>query len=94
MKNILRFLILMSATGWAFAQPSKLSKDLQAKGPGARVDVIVQFTSTLTNRHIAKVTGKGAALKHKLSVIKGAAFTGLPASRLEEIAQDPEVAIP
>ncbi|PYV85559.1 MAG: hypothetical protein DMG05_22480 [Acidobacteria bacterium] len=92
MKNILRFLILMSATGWAFAQPSKLSKDLQAKGPGARVDVIVQFTSTLTNRHIAKVTGKGAALKHKLSVIKGAAFTGLPASRLEEIAQDPEVA--
>src|SRR5207245_8643222 len=39
-----------------------------------------------------KVTGKGAALKEKLSVIRGAAFTSLPAEALAQLAQDPDVA--
>ena len=45
MKSLLRLLILMLTAGLAFAQPLKLSKDLVGKDLGARVDIIVQFTT-------------------------------------------------
>src|SRR6266704_1474455 len=75
----------------AFARP-KLSPELQHAKSGKPVNVIVQFTINPTERHIARVTSKGAALKQKLSVIHGAAFTSLPAEALAQLAQDPDVA--
>jgi serine protease AprX len=87
----LAILVLALVAEVAFAQ-SKLSPELQHAKSGKPVNVIVQFTSDPTERHIAKVTGKGAALKHKLSVIHGAAFTSLPAQALAQLAQDLEVA--
>ena len=82
--------LLLSAVP-AFAHP-KTSPELRHSNSGKGVDVIVQFTVTPTDRHIAKVTGKGAALKRKLSLINAAAFKHLPASAVARLAQDPEVA--
>src|SRR2546427_206780 len=74
----LAVLVLAFVAEVAFAQ-TKLSPELQHAKSGKPVNVIVQFTSDPTERRIAKVTGKGAALKHKLSVIHGPAFTCLSA---------------
>jgi len=84
-------LVLVLFAELAFARP-KLSPELQHAKSGKPVNVIVQFTIDPTERHIARVTSKGAALKQKLSVIHGAAFTSLPAEALAQLAQDPNVA--
>src|SRR5216683_993903 len=84
-------LLLALVAEVAFAQ-HKLSPELQHAKSGKPVNVIVQFTVDPTERHISKVTSKGAALKQKLSVIHGAAFTSLPAEALAQLAQDPDVA--
>src|SRR5437016_8669331 len=90
-KAVITLCLFLLAVAQAFADP-KLSLELRHAKSGTRVDVIVQFTSDPTERHIGKVTGKGAALKQKLSVVNGAAFTSLPAESLARLAQDPEVA--
>src|SRR6266699_785210 len=84
-------LVLVLFAELAFARP-KLSAELQHAKSGKPVNVLVQFTINPTERHIARVTSKGAALKKKLSVIHGAAFTSLPAEALAQLAQDPDVA--
>jgi serine protease AprX len=71
---------------------AKLSPELRSAPPTGDVDVIVQYTTAPTEQHLKKVTAKGAKLKHNLSVIHGAAFKGLPASALAELAADPDVA--
>ncbi|PYT24830.1 MAG: hypothetical protein DMG57_27215 [Acidobacteria bacterium] len=83
--------LLVFVTAQAFAR-SKLSPELQHAKPGKPVDVIVQFTADPAEHQISKVTGKGAALKQKLSAIRGAVFTSLPAEALAQLAQDPDVA--
>src|SRR5437660_6083019 len=90
-KAVITLCLFLLAAAQAFAHP-KLSPELRHTKPGNRVDVIVQFKSNPTERRIAKVTGKGAALKQKLSAVNGAAFTSLPAEALAQLAQDPEVA--
>jgi len=84
-------LLLVLVTELAFAR-TKLSPELQHAKSGKPVDVIVQFTSDPTEHHIGKFTSKGAALKHKLSVVHGAAFTSVSSDALSQLAQDPEVA--
>src|SRR5207253_928627 len=71
-KAVITLCLFLLAVAQAFADP-KLSLELRHAKSGTRVDVIVQFTSDPTERHIGKVTGKGAALKQKLSVVNGAA---------------------
>jgi serine protease AprX len=83
-------LVLVLVTELALAR-TKLSPELHAKS-GMPVNVIVQFTSDPTERHIGKVISKGAALKQKLSVVHGAAFTSVSSDALSQLAQDPEVA--
>jgi len=83
------FLLILGGTP-AFAR-EKVSAELRHHNSEKPVDVIVQFTSTPTDKHIAKVTGAGAALNHKLSVINGAAFKHLPASAVSQLAADPDV---
>src|SRR5260370_19979155 len=84
-------LVLVLVTELAFAR-SKLSPELQHAKAGKPVDVIVQFRGDPTEHHIWKVTSKGAAMKHKLSVVHGAAFTSVSSDALSQLAQDPEVA--
>src|SRR5260370_6177112 len=83
-------LVLVLVTELALAR-TKLSPELHAKS-GMPVNVIVQFTSDPTERHIGKVISKGAALKQKLSVVHGADFTSVSSDALSQLAQDPEVA--
>lgn len=89
--RMLSLCLLMFAATQALARP-KLSPELKHVKGGQAVDVIVQFTSDPTDEHIGKVTRKGALLKHKLSVIHGAAFSSLPAEALAQLEQDPDVA--
>ena len=71
---------------------AKLSPELQSAPPTGNVDVIVQYKTTPSEQHLKKVTAKGAKLKRNLSVIHGAAFKGVPAGALAELAADPDVA--
>ena len=75
----------------AFAKHSKIAAELDAANPDSDVDVIVQFTQTPTARHHAKVLNRGGQLKCELGVVKGGAYK-LRASKLAELANDPEVA--
>src|SRR5882672_2337211 len=71
---------------------SKLAPDLSHQNSHAALDVIVQFTSAPTGRHHEKIQGKGGTLRHDLSgVINGAHYT-VPANRIAELSEDPEVA--
>src|SRR5580658_1464175 len=61
---------------------SKIAQDLEnGKGAGA-IDVIVQFTSPVQQRHLDKVAAHGGTYKAKLTGIQGGAFS-LPASAIK-----------
>lgn len=83
--------MFLLAAAQAFAQP-KLAPELQHVKSGKAVDVIVQYKSDPTDDQIGKVAQKGAALKHRLSVIQGASFTSVSSDTLTQLAQDPDVA--
>src|SRR5262249_46600372 len=74
-----------------FAQSSKLSKDLQGVASTASPDVIVQYVKAPTSTDVQKVTSKGGKLKKQYNVIKGVAYTTVPASQLSSIAGDANV---
>ena len=71
---------------------NKLAPDLSGQNSHAPLDVIVQFTSAPTGRHHEKIRIKGGILKDDLSgVINGAHYT-VPANRVVELSEDPDVA--
>src|SRR3954453_11498885 len=73
-------------------KPEKLSRDLDTSNPAALVDVIVQFTSTPTENHHNKVRSRGGQIKTDLSeIIRGSHYT-IPAARLADLSDDPDVA--
>src|SRR5581483_6786068 len=70
----------------------KLSKDLHKVSGNSFVDVIVQFKKRPTSTHFNKVKAKGGALKHDFRrTVKGGLFR-IPASALDDLANDPDVA--
>jgi len=70
---------------------AKLSKELVTVDPGASVDVIVRYKVAPLNRHFDRVHSLGGVDKRRFKQIPGAAFT-MPASALQTLAQDPDVA--
>jgi serine protease AprX len=83
------FFIWVSIPGIA---GSKLAPDLVVPHGDRPLDVIVQFTSTPTERHHDKIRRRGGELKHDLSgALNGAHYT-IPAQNVAELSQDPEVA--
>jgi serine protease AprX len=83
------FLIWVSMPGNA---GRKLAPDLVTPRGNSALDVIVQFTSTPTERHHDKIRRRGGELKHDLSgALNGAHYT-IPAHKVRELSQDPEVA--
>ena len=68
----------------------KISKDLQCNNGSQQVDVIVQYNQVPTAEHHRRVIGRGGKLKAQYSKFKGAAYS-IPASALEELANDPDV---
>src|SRR5689334_20269545 len=88
---LLAVAILIPATAYG-KKPEKLSRDLDTSNPEALVDVIVQFTSTPTENQHNKVRSRGGNLKTDLSdIIRGSHYT-IPAARLGDLSDDPEVA--
>ncbi len=82
--------MLIPAAAYA-KRPEKLSADLDTRDPAALVDVIVQFNSTPTESHHKKVRNKGGQLKTDLSdVIRGSHYA-IPAAKLAELSDDPDV---
>lgn len=75
----------------AFTEHPKIAPDLEAADPDSYVSVIVQFKQAPTARHHAKVLSRGGQLKSELGIVKGGAYK-IPASKLKELASDPDVA--
>lgn len=69
----------------------KLSSELSAVDPTANVDVIIQYKVSPTARHFDRVHSLGGFDKKRFKHIPGAAFT-VPASALQDLANDPDVA--
>jgi serine protease AprX len=81
---------LILCSNLAFADPTRLSKDLQGRNGSDQVDVIVQYNHIPTAVFHQKVLSRGGAIKQELGQFKGAAYT-VPASVLADLAADPDV---
>jgi hypothetical protein len=73
------------------AGSGKLARELESLDPAANVDVIVQFKQAPTAVQHQKVISRGGVHKKSLDVIKGALYS-MPAAKLKELSEDPEVA--
>src|SRR5581483_2751884 len=69
---------------------SKLARELERVDSQANVDVIVQYRDTPTSIHHERVHRLGGTFHRQLNVIGGAHYT-VPASALEDLANDPDV---
>jgi len=87
--TILTMCALTLSASLAFAGSNKISKDQTGKTSG-QVDVIVQFKQAPTAYHHEKVLSRGGKIKRELGRFKGGAYT-MPASALEDLANDPDV---
>ena len=72
------------------AHHPKIDAELEGKNPDSPVNVIIQYKQGAQPRHLDAVSRRGGQHKGTLHVIKGAAYS-LPASALEELANDPDV---
>ena len=82
---------LILAANLVWAQPKKVSKDLQRVPSAQWVNVIVQYRVPPTQKHFKRVVAKGGSLRENLPLIKGGAFT-IKAGSLAALANEPDVA--
>jgi len=76
----------------ATAESSKFSADLLQRGGGSdMVTVIIQHRHMPTDAHLKTMQGRGATIKSKFPTIRAVTMR-VPASMLEELANDPNVA--
>jgi len=87
------FVLYLSAflTSGLCAGSGKLAKDLESLDPAANVDVIVQFTKVPTEVQHQKVISRGGVQRKGLDLIKAALYS-MPAGKLKELSDDPDVA--
>ena len=90
MRNPQSFGWMLLAAGLVAAQPPRIATDLKASDATANVDVIVRFKVAPTEVHHQRIIQRGGALKREMGFIKSGAYS-LPASRLAELAADPDV---
>jgi serine protease AprX len=89
-KTLSSIAVLLLASTLAFARHPKIAPDVDQSDPDRNVAVIVTFTQKPTEAHHQKVRKMGGVLVRSLDVIKAGHYD-IPAGRLEELAQDPEV---
>src|SRR5437667_12626062 len=82
------FILCLAAPGNA---ENKLAPDLLFRKDRSALDVIVQFNSAPTERHHAKIRSKGGELKRDLGAVLNAAHYSIPADRIAELSNDPDV---
>jgi len=79
----------ISSAMWA--KDHKLAPDLSTDSSSDQVNVIVQFKHTPGEVHKDKIRSKGGSVDSDLSLVKGVSGK-LPKNRLQELANDPDVA--
>src|SRR5499427_7588448 len=82
-------LFLLASLGWA--KDPKLAPELKGRQSANSVDVIVQYKTVPTQRHRDKVAAHGGLVKQHLENVRGL-LVKLPASRVAELSNDPDVA--
>src|SRR5579864_7384291 len=82
---------LILAANFVWAQPMKVSKDLQRLPASQWVNVIVQYRVSPNQKHFKRVVAKGGSLRENLPLINGGAFT-IKAGSLATLANEPDVA--
>jgi serine protease AprX len=90
-RRVLTVLALFLSATLAIASSPKMSKDLAAKSRSGDIDVIVQFNHVPNVADHQRVGNHGGRLKRQLGRFRGALYT-VSAARLEELANDPNVA--
>jgi len=68
----------------------RIAQDLTPASPDELVQVIVQYQHQATEHHHQAIRDRGGSLRARLDSIKAAAYS-IPASRLREIAEGPDV---
>src|SRR5215813_2895056 len=91
LSTIWLFICSLLVTVSVLAQPEKLSKDLKHPNSDSPVDVIVQFKQVPNEAHDGRIRDLGGSVKAKLHAIRAGAYS-VPANKLDEIADDPDVA--
>jgi serine protease AprX len=85
------FLSVLLLGSLVWGNDHKLSPDLKGRHSGDAVDVIVQFKVAPAQKHRDRITAHGGLVKQHLSTVKGL-LVRLPASRLQSLSNDPDVA--
>lgn len=86
----LAILVLMLVPTFALSQSVRMSHDLERFSGENAVDVIIQYNTVPSQTHFARVQSRGGSLTRDLHAMKAGAFR-VPASRLAELANDPNV---
>jgi serine protease AprX len=89
MRHFIAATIFVATAIFANARSTKIASDLPTRHSGS-LEVIVQFKHRPTSAHAAKIMSYGGSAKSDLSLIKGL-HAAIPANRLHELANDPEV---
>src|SRR2546427_3871940 len=82
------FILCVAAPGKA---ENKLAPDLLLRKDRSALEIIVQFNSAPTEKKHNKIRGIGGHLKRDLSRVLNAAHYSIPADRIAELSNDPDV---
>src|SRR5438067_11797061 len=83
------FILLLAATS-GFAANRKVAPHLNTGDADRPVDVIVRYRVAPEHRHEQSFKTRGAQVRSRLDLVQSIAYT-VPASALEELANDPDV---
>jgi len=86
--TIISFLLLASLV---WGSDRKLAPELKGRQSANSIDVIVQYKITPAKKHRDTIAAHGGLVKQHLGNVKGLLVT-LPASRVTELSNDPDVA--
>src|ERR1051326_2467937 len=89
MRKFIAAVIFVAGVIPANARSQKIASDVPNRNSGS-LEVIIQFRHRPTTAHVAKILGYGGTPKSDLSLVK-ALHAAIPANRLQELANDPEV---
>src|SRR5258708_5352118 len=91
MRRLLLVVPLLSSLNLRLAAHEKLASELEQVSDDRAVEVIVQYRLAPDRTHHDKVRRLGGKLNRELAEIRGGAYS-LQASRVKELANDPDVA--
>src|SRR5213594_4022483 len=90
MTKLLSFTFLMLLAGHAFADDSKLSKDLGGLDSSGTARVIIQFQTPPGQADFDDVNAQGAKLVSGLAAVKGGLFS-VPVKALQGLTNNPRI---